>query len=96
MPCLDANMFLVMEVIKDGKNLCFAAVGKFQGALGRVKHPAQDFLSLCPTPIPFQHLLFGDSFLPVGSVIGGLCKHMGQWDAVYSGGHADKVREILG
>ena len=76
LPCLDADTLLATEVIKDGKNPCFMAVSEFQGALGGVEHPAQDFLSLCPTPISFWHLLFGDSFLPVvWSVISGLCEH---------------------
>ena len=74
-PSFDANVLLVMEVVKDGENPCLMVVGKFQGALGRVEHPAQDFLSLCPASIPFQHFLFGYGFLVVVSIGSGLCEH---------------------
>ena len=58
LPCLDADMLLATEVIEDGKDPCFVVVSEFECALGGIEHPAQDFFSLHPAAIPFQHFLF--------------------------------------
>ena len=53
LPRLKANMCFTLEFFKDGKDLSFAVVSEFEGALGGVKDPTKDFFSLHPAAVTF-------------------------------------------